>query len=115
MTEKRASYLASLHDHERAVWTAAYVHAFEGAWKGGHALDIAAEALERTDRVVEGLRAALDDEEDAMRRRGHAPILDLDRTFISGCTCGWKTPPGSTDSDDTFALHYACVRALEKP
>jgi hypothetical protein len=45
----------------------------------------------------------------------HAPRITLDRTRIVGCTCGWRTPAGTTDSDDTFAGHVAIVRAGEQP
>ena len=35
----------------------------------------------------------------------HAPQIALDRTRIVGCTCGWRTPFGTTDSDAAFAMH----------
>ena len=35
----------------------------------------------------------------------HAPRITQDRTRIVGCTCGWRTPPGVTDSDAAFAQH----------
>ncbi len=41
----------------------------------------------------------------------HAPRITLDKTRIVGCTCGWRTPPGTTDSDDAFATHVAIVKA----
>lgn len=37
----------------------------------------------------------------------HAPRLVLDPPQIIGCTCGWETPAGTTDSDDAFAMHFA--------
>jgi len=37
----------------------------------------------------------------------HAPRITRDLTRIVGCTCGWRTPSGTTDSDDAYALHYA--------
>ena len=39
----------------------------------------------------------------------HAPRIVLDRPRIVGCACGWRTPPGTTDSDDAYALHVATV------
>lgn len=42
--------------------------------------------------------------------QGHAPRITLDRTRIVGCSCGWQTPPGTTDSDDAIAMHIAIVR-----
>jgi hypothetical protein len=41
----------------------------------------------------------------------HEPRIVLDRTRIVGCTCGWQTPPGTTDSDGAFAAHVAIIRA----
>ena len=38
---------------------------------------------------------------------GHAPQIAQDRSMITGCRCGWRTPPGTTDSDDAFATHVA--------
>jgi len=45
------------------------------------------------------------------RAAEHAPRITLDRTRIVGCICGWRTPPGTTDSDDAFAVHVAIVKA----
>ena len=42
-------------------------------------------------------------------RSDHAPRISHDRTRITGCTCGWLTPPGTTDSDDAYSLHAATV------
>jgi hypothetical protein len=39
--------------------------------------------------------------------RHHAPRIDRDTTRIVGCTCGWRTPTGAADSDDTYAVHIA--------
>lgn len=39
--------------------------------------------------------------------RKHAPRIVLDHPRIVGCTCGWRTPLGTTDSDDVYAEHYA--------
>jgi hypothetical protein len=41
--------------------------------------------------------------------RDHAPMITLGRTRISGCTCGWRTSPGTTDSDDAYSMHAAMV------
>lgn len=53
----------------------------------------------------------------------HAPriVRDIDGvdvgvwTRIVGCTCGWRTPPGTTDSDDAYAAHVAIARAGGQP
>ena len=42
--------------------------------------------------------------------RDHAPRVTRDRTRIVGCTCGWRTPPGTTDSDDAFIEHATVLR-----
>jgi hypothetical protein len=43
----------------------------------------------------------------------HAPSVAHDRariiTRIIGCTCGWQTPSGTTDSDEAFTMHCAVV------
>ena len=44
--------------------------------------------------------------------REHAPRLTFDRTRITrivgcACACGWRSPPGTTDFDDAYAMHYA--------
>ena len=38
---------------------------------------------------------------------GHLPLTDAKDPRIVGCTCGWRTPQGATDSDDAFATHAA--------
>ena len=43
----------------------------------------------------------------------HAPRISQDRTQIVGCTCGWRTPPGTQNSDDTYAVHVAISRIAE--
>ena len=42
--------------------------------------------------------------------RGHLPLIAADRTRIVGCTCGWRTPSGTTDSDDTYVAHATVMR-----
>lgn len=42
--------------------------------------------------------------------RPHAPRISIDRTRIIGCSCGWRTPPGTTDSDDAYVLHATVPR-----
>lgn len=37
----------------------------------------------------------------------HRPIIDHGATRILSCVCGWRTPPGTTDSDDAFSTHVA--------
>jgi hypothetical protein len=44
--------------------------------------------------------------------RDHAPRIAHDRTRIVGCTCGWRTPPGVTDSDDAYSAHAAHAAVL---
>lgn len=44
--------------------------------------------------------------------REHAPRISIDRTRITGCTCGWITPPGTTDSDDAYVAHVTHVTVL---
>ena len=51
----------------------------------------------------------------------HAPQMTQDLvglglwTRIVGCTCGWRTPLGTTDSDNAFASHVAIAKAGEQP
>jgi len=45
--------------------------------------------------------------------RAHAPRINRALTQIIGCTCGWRTPPGTANSDDTYSMHLAIVRAAE--
>jgi hypothetical protein len=47
-------------------------------------------------------------------KQQHTPLIAQDRTWIVGCTCGWRTPPGTTDSDDAFAMHGAIATATSK-
>ncbi len=42
--------------------------------------------------------------------RDHAPRISIDRSRITGCTCGWTTPPGTTDSDDAYVAHVTVLR-----
>lgn len=42
--------------------------------------------------------------------RSHAPLITRDRTRIVGCTCGWRTPAGTTDSDDAYVAHATVPR-----
>jgi hypothetical protein len=41
----------------------------------------------------------------------HVPRIMLDKPRIVSCACGWKTPPGTTDSDDAWVAHVAIARA----
>lgn len=34
---------------------------------------------------------------------------------ITGCSCGWKIPPGTTDPDDAIALHIATRGLTDSP
>lgn len=45
--------------------------------------------------------------------RAHAPLINHARTCVVGCTCGWRTPPDTTDSDTTFTWHYAIAHVTE--
>jgi hypothetical protein len=45
----------------------------------------------------------------------HAPRITLDLTRIVGCTCGWRTPPDTADSDVALAVHVALAKAGEQP
>ena len=40
----------------------------------------------------------------------HAPRITQDRTRIVGCACGWRTPPGVTDSEAAFIQHATVMR-----
>lgn len=40
----------------------------------------------------------------------HAPRITQDRTRIVGCACGWRTPPGVTDSEAAFVQHATVLR-----
>ena len=42
--------------------------------------------------------------------RGHAPRVSGDLTRVVGCSCGWRTPPGATDSDDAYVEHATVLR-----
>lgn len=56
----------------------------------------------------------LDAEEDLDRStRDHAPLFSLDMTRVLGCSCGWRTPPGTEDSDAASAAHVASARVVE--
>ena len=35
----------------------------------------------------------------------HQPRMALDPPRIVGCSCGWRTPAGTADSDDALAIH----------
>ncbi len=46
----------------------------------------------------------------------HRPVIARDTPEgpwmrIVGCTCGWRTPPGTPDSEETFVVHIAINRA----
>lgn len=44
-------------------------------------------------------------------KQGHSPMLKLDHApRIIGCTCGWRTPPGTTDFDDAYVAHATVLR-----
>lgn len=44
-------------------------------------------------------------------RDKHVAILDLENARIVGCRCGWRTPPGIPDSEETFVEHVAKERS----
>ncbi len=64
--------------------------------------------------VLEALITAMgfDAREPRPRVAGHAPIATVDMSWIAGCTCGWKVPSGTTDSEDEFARHVALERTI---
>ena len=37
----------------------------------------------------------------------HQPRMAFDPPRIVGCSCGWRTPAGTPDSDDAVAVHVA--------
>ena len=37
----------------------------------------------------------------------HQPRMAFDPPRIVGCSCGWRTPAGTTDSDDALAVHVS--------
>lgn len=43
-------------------------------------------------------------------RNHHAPRITLDPPHIIGCTCGWRTPQGTTDSEDAYSWHVTGVQ-----
>jgi hypothetical protein len=50
---------------------------------------------------------------------GHSPLITRDNvhfewTRIIGCTCGWRTPPNTADSDDALAMHVATTNIHRK-
>jgi len=45
----------------------------------------------------------------------HRPRINLGAAPIGGCTCGWQTPPNTTDSDDAFSEHLAIIEAGGRP
>lgn len=67
----------------------------------------------KTDYTMDDFRAEMRrraEQEKALKRRpqtarDHTPRITQDRTRIVGCACGWRTPPGVTDSDAAFAQH----------
>lgn len=42
----------------------------------------------------------------------HAPRIKRDQnlTRVVGCACGWRTPPGVTDSEAAFLQHATAMR-----
>ena len=44
------------------------------------------------------------------QQQRHAPQIDHSATRIVGCTCGWLTPPGTTDSDHAYVAHATVMR-----
>lgn len=43
----------------------------------------------------------------------HDPVMLYENqtiTKVAGCSCGWRTPQGVTDSDEAFSLHTAMAR-----
>jgi putative lipoic acid-binding regulatory protein len=45
----------------------------------------------------------------------HSPLISRDAARIIGCTCGWRTPPGVSDSDYALAAHVAIANIYDKP
>jgi hypothetical protein len=41
----------------------------------------------------------------------HRPLVSVDHAWVVGCSCGWLTPPGTTDSETAIARHLAIVSA----
>lgn len=39
----------------------------------------------------------------------HAPLLGRG-PMIVGCSCGWRTPPGTTNSDEAHSAHVAAAQ-----
>jgi hypothetical protein len=70
---------------------------------------------EKADYTMEDFRAEMRRRNSQGGRRSpqtvtatdHSPRLALDRTRIVGCTCGWRVPPGTANSDDAYAVHAA--------
>ncbi|HSX22386.1 MAG TPA: hypothetical protein VLE97_06375 [Gaiellaceae bacterium] len=42
--------------------------------------------------------------------REHSPRIATDRTRIVGCSCGWRTPPGTPDSEEAYVEHVTVRR-----
>lgn len=42
--------------------------------------------------------------------RDHRPRINREMTMIVGCTCGWRTPPDTTDSDTAWIEHVTVAR-----
>jgi hypothetical protein len=42
--------------------------------------------------------------------REHRPLISADRSRIVGCACGWRTPPGTADSEDAYVEHATVAR-----
>lgn len=49
----------------------------------------------------------------ASNPRDHSPQINRDASRIVGCTCGWRTPTGTANSDDVYAAHIAIAGAGE--
>lgn len=43
-------------------------------------------------------------------KHDHAPRITQNCTRIVGCACGWRTPPGVTDSEAAFVQHATVMR-----
>ena len=72
----------------------------------------------KTDYTMDDFRAEMrrrSAQGKALKKKGptahkHAPRVTQDRTRIVGCACGWRTPPGVTDSEAAFIQHATVMR-----
>lgn len=68
--------------------------------------DMSRQALAALDLVITRANRA--------EQSDHSPLITRDMTRIIGCTCGWRTPSDTADSDYALAAHCAIEKAANR-